>query len=87
MTPRLTPDGRKIETAYAYPPIPDRSFDYSAVTEDYDGDARCPVGYGRTEEAAIADLLQQIEDRIADKIASEEAREEAAAGGQFGMGA
>lgn len=60
-----TPDGRKIETDFVYPPIPDRRFDWSAVTEDADGapDASCPIGHGRTEAEAVADLLQKIEDR------------------------
>ena len=55
----------KIVTNFVYPPIPDRRFDWSAVTEDYDGaeDAHCPVGWGRTEAEAIADLLEKIEER------------------------
>ncbi len=60
MLRHLTPDGRRIETAFVYPPIPVRDFDYSAVTEDYDGAAACPIGYGRTAEAAVADLLEQL---------------------------
>lgn len=62
MTARLTPSGRRIVTHYVAPPIPDRSHDWSAVTEDYDGaeDSRCPVGTGPTEDAAIADLLDQL---------------------------
>jgi len=61
---RHTPDGRKIITSFVCPPIPVRHFDWSAVTEDYDGapDASCPVGHGRTEEEAIADLLDQLEE-------------------------
>ena len=61
----LTPDGQRIVTSYDFPPIPIRNFDWSAVTEDYDGapDAGWqPVGHGATEEAAIADLLEQIEE-------------------------
>ena len=43
------------------PPIPDRRWDWSAVDADtYGGDAGEPVGYGRTEQEAIADLLRQI---------------------------
>lgn len=53
----------KIRTEYVYPPIPIRAFDWSAVDDDtYDGPG-CPVGWGYTEEQAIADLLEQIEDR------------------------
>lgn len=53
-----------IRVEFDYPPIPIRSFDYSAVDDDtYDGapDSHCPIGYGPTREAAIADLLEQIE--------------------------
>lgn len=55
-----------IETRYDYPPIPDRRFDWSAIDSDtYDGapDSSCPIGRGPTEQAAIADLLMQIEER------------------------
>lgn len=53
----------KIRTEYVYPPIPIRQFDWSAVDDDtYDGPG-CAIGYGPTEEAAIKDLLQQVEER------------------------
>jgi hypothetical protein len=42
------------------PPIPDRRYDWSAVTDDYEPGH--PVGHGETEEAAIADLVEQLED-------------------------
>jgi hypothetical protein len=49
----------KICTEFICPPIPDRRFDWSAVDDDtYEGGA--PIGYGATEEEAIADLLEQI---------------------------
>ena len=49
----------KIITSYVHPPIPIRSFDWSAVDDDtYDYDA--PIGSGPTEADAIADLLRQI---------------------------
>lgn len=45
----------KIITTYDFPPIPVRDYDWSAVREDYeDGDA---IGYGKTEEEAIKDLI------------------------------
>jgi hypothetical protein len=48
----------KIRTYHVYPPIPIRDFDWSAVDDDtYDGEG-CPIGYGRTEQEAIADLLE-----------------------------
>jgi hypothetical protein len=51
-----------IKTHFVYPPIPIRSFDWSATDDDtYDGPG-CPVGRGETEAAAIADLLEQLEE-------------------------
>lgn len=55
----------KIVTTFWPKPIPIRSFDWSAITEDYDGapDAgRQFIGHGRTEEEAIADLKEQLDD-------------------------
>lgn len=50
----------KIITNYIYPPIPDRRFDWSAVTDNYEPGQ--PIGYGPTKEAAIADLQELLED-------------------------
>jgi hypothetical protein len=63
----LTPDGRKIVTDYWMKPIPSRAHDWSAVTEDYCGcgECHCPQGSGTTETEAVADLLEQIEEREA----------------------
>ncbi len=61
-------DGRRIRTSFVYPPIPDRRWDWSAVDDDrYDGapDTKAPfnlIGEGATEQQAIEDLLQQIQD-------------------------
>lgn len=54
----------RIITHPEYPPIPIRFLDWSAVFDDYDGaeDSHCPIGHGRTEQEAIADLLDQVED-------------------------
>lgn len=53
----------KILTAFVYPPIPIRSFDWQAWDDDtYDGPG-CPLGHGATEAEAIADLREQLEDR------------------------
>lgn len=49
----------KIITHFEYPPIPVRHFDWSAVTDNYEGGA--PIGWGATEQEAIADLTNQIE--------------------------
>lgn len=56
-----------ITTDYWAKPIPTSAFDWSAIDADtYDGAPdtipACPIGYGATEDAAIADLLDQIED-------------------------
>lgn len=49
-----------IVATYSPPPIPVRSFDWSAVTDNYEpGD---PIGYGYTRDQAIQDLREQIED-------------------------
>ena len=56
--------GMRIKTHHAYPPIPIRDFDWQAWDADtYDGD-HCPVGYGKTEEEAIADLISQTEEVV-----------------------
>lgn len=55
----------KIETSFVYPPIPIRQFDWSAIDADtYDGadDSNCPIGYGATEQEAIDNLLDQMND-------------------------
>lgn len=57
-----------IKTSFDYPPIPVRDCDWSAHFPDiYDGapdsSARSKmIGRGATEEAAIADLLEQAEE-------------------------
>ncbi len=55
-----------IRTELVYPPIASRAWDWSAVDDNtYDGapDSHSPIGYGPTEEAAIADLLEQLEEQ------------------------
>jgi hypothetical protein len=50
-----------IQTSHDFPPIPDRSHDWSAVLDNYDGapDAGYqPVGHGATEQEAIDNLLE-----------------------------
>lgn len=47
-----------------HPPIPTSSFDYSAILDDYDGapdSPNQPVGYGKTPDLAIEDLIDQTE--------------------------
>lgn len=58
----------EVVVSHDYPPIPLRTFDWSAHLDGYDGapDAGFqPVGHGITREVAIADLKQQIEDHDA----------------------
>lgn len=61
-----------IRTVHVYPPIPIRTLDwqaYDADTMDRCGDPEClchkkhPVGAGATEQEAVADLLEQMQDR------------------------
>jgi hypothetical protein len=56
-----------IRTTYDPPPIPIRSFDWSAIDEDtYDPDPECRasrlIGWGATENEAIAELETVIEE-------------------------
>ena len=50
---------QRIVTHFVYPPIPVRNFDWAAVTDSYE--PGCPIGYGATEQDAIADLQEQLE--------------------------
>lgn len=53
----------RIVTVYDPKPIPPRQFDWSATHDGYEpGD---PIGFGRTEAEAIADLEREIEERSA----------------------
>ena len=67
-----------ITVCFDFPPIPIRSFDFSAhLTDYYDGAPDAGrfgnwIGYGETKEAAVADLLDQIADWLADKLDEEE---------------
>ena len=50
-----------IRTTYWAKPIPLRQFDWEATEDSYE--PGCPIGYGRTESEAIADLQEQLEER------------------------
>jgi hypothetical protein len=59
----------KISTHCIYPPIPIRDYDWSAIDSDtYDGAPdsrnRAQIGYGRTEQEAITDLMNLLEDEL-----------------------
>lgn len=50
----------KIHVDYVHPPIPIRDRDWCATVDGYEpGD---PIGWGATEQDAIADLMDQLED-------------------------
>jgi hypothetical protein len=56
-----------IRTTHVCPPIPVRNFDWLAVDDDtYDGapdsGTRNQIGFGRTEDEAIADLKEKLGD-------------------------
>lgn len=47
-----------IRTSFWAKPIPDRQFDWVAVTDNYEEGH--PVGFGATENEAIEDLAEQL---------------------------
>lgn len=49
-----------IKTHYDPKPIPLRQFDWSAVADEYEPGH--PIGFGRTEAEALADLKEQLEE-------------------------
>lgn len=50
----------KIVTRYDPKPIPERRFDWSAIDDDYE--PGMPIGFGATEEEAVADLMTSHEE-------------------------
>jgi hypothetical protein len=59
----------KIVTDYWAKPIPDRRFDWSATSDNYDAElvdgvwhGSHPIGYGATEAEAIAEYQSLVED-------------------------
>lgn len=52
---------KKIVTTHVYPPIPMRSFDWCAFFEDEEGDEDGMRGWGKTQESAIANLMEQVD--------------------------
>lgn len=62
-------NGILIHTHFEYPPIPVRNFDWVATDDNYDCDcdqdgffSTSPIGHGATEQDAIDDLLEQLEE-------------------------
>lgn len=56
--------GIRIQTNFWMKPIPPRQFDWSAWRDgdEPNDDGQMTIGYGATEQDAINDLLEQIED-------------------------
>jgi hypothetical protein len=54
----MTWDGVPIKTSFLFPPIPIRSFDWSACLDGREENG--PYGFGVSREIAVADLLQQL---------------------------
>lgn len=59
----------RIVTDYWEKPVPSNQFDWSATSANYDADCEDglwrgshPIGYGSSEDAAIADFLAQVEE-------------------------
>jgi hypothetical protein len=52
----------RIKTVYNPKPIPDLRFDWDAWQPD-NYDLGSPTGYGPTEEEAIKNLLEQLEEK------------------------
>lgn len=57
----------KIRVDMIFPPIPVRDYDWVAINEDtYDGapdsGTRHQIGYGRTRDAAVEDLMEILAD-------------------------
>lgn len=50
-----------IKTQCIQPPIPTRGFDWAAWDDNKGADCS-PIGRGATEQAAIDDLMEQLED-------------------------
>ena len=50
-----------IKTNYIYPPIPIRDFDWSATLDGYEENSSL-YGYGKTEQEAINELVENCEE-------------------------
>jgi len=55
-------NGTAIVTAFVFPPIPNRNFDWSAYLDGNEESG--PYGQGASEHIAIADLVQQLAEAI-----------------------
>ena len=69
--PGQPPRTYTVSTEYWPKPDPCRDFDWSAIDDNtYDGapdsSTRNQIGYGRTEQDAIDDLIAQLEEALED---------------------
>ena len=60
---------RAVKTSHIYPPIPIRKFDWQAWVDGSDESG--PYGFGPTEQEAIEDLKEQLEELAQGKEGSE----------------
>jgi hypothetical protein len=58
--------GLVIDTDCWVKPIPDRNSDWCASEDSYE--PGMPLGWGATEEAAIADLLERLDEANDDEL-------------------
>ena len=58
---RMTWNGQRIRTSHDYPPIPIRTFDWSAWIDGHEENG--PYGQGPTRDIATADLIEQLYER------------------------
>lgn len=56
----------QITVWHEFPPIPLRNFDWGAHGPDYE--PGCPIGWGPTKEAAVADYLAEVDDAELEEI-------------------
>jgi hypothetical protein len=47
-----------IRTSYDRPPVPTKEYDWSAVSDNYEGGDK--IGRGSTEALAVTDLLREL---------------------------
>jgi hypothetical protein len=67
MKPRIRPQSRRtldiicVAVSHICPPVPSNRFDWAAWDDDQAPDGA--VGYGPTREAAVAELLDELDER------------------------
>jgi len=51
-----------ITTEHVFPPIPIRDYDWKAMRKEDEGEEHATTGWGETEQAAISDLIDLLEE-------------------------